>query len=180
MALHDADVHHIKAADASPTLPDPTTVAGRTLDLTNPTASAAVWGSTGATPFQVDGVNVATLSVARGASVRVQSDGTHWVLIRPTGSRPSWAGSQVTGSNGQATFTFPAGLFTVAPVVSATAQPGALGTNGHFCEVLSVSATSCTVQGWQGRGVLVGGQTTDLSGAGVTIHLVATPAGAAS
>lgn len=176
MALHDTEALLIETATAAETLPDPTTVGGRTHDLSNTAAVAAVWGSTGATPFLVDGAAVATLTVARGASARVQSDGTHWVLIRPANTRRIFAASAVTGSNGQATFTFtPA--FPSVPVVAATAQPGALGTNGHFCEVITLTASSCTVQGWQGRGVLVGGQTTDLSGAGVTIHLYATEAG---
>lgn len=175
MAVYNTDALILETADPAPTLPDPATANSRTLDLNNPTASAAVWGSVGATPFQVDGVAVATLTVPRGGSVRVQSDGTRWVAIRAAGTRRLFAASAVTGSNGQATFTFnPA--FTTVPVVAATAQPGALGTNGHFAEVIALTTSSCTVQGWQGRGVLVGGQTTDVSGAGVTIHLHATEA----
>lgn len=176
MTTYDTNALVLDPNDNIPSLPDPTTVSGRTHDLTNPTASAAVWASVGATPFQVDGAAVASLSVPRGASARVQSDGAHWVLIRASGTRRIFAASQVTGSNGQTTFTFNPPFPTV-PVVSATAQPGALGTNGHFCEVIALTASSCTVQGWQGRGVLVGGQTTDASGAGVTIHLHAVEAG---
>lgn len=182
MTLHDNDCHTIKATGASETLPDPTTVSGRTVDLVNAGASAAVWGSTGATPFQVDGVNVATLTVARGGTARVQSDGTRWVLIRPLGNRPSWAGTAVTNASGDAVFTFPAGLFASAPVVAATFAT-ADSQNPIDFRVTAVSATSCTVRLRQSPIVVV--LSLSVVGAsapvaGVTVNLIATPAGAAS
>lgn len=179
MSLHDTDALSIETATAAESLPDPTTVGGRAHDLTNTGTVTAVWSSTGATPFQVDGVNVATVSVPRGGVMRVQSDGTHWVQIRPFGSRASFAGTAVTDGSGIATFSFTAGLFPAAPVVAATVQ-SATGTNGHFCEVSAVTATSCTVQVWQGRSIVIGLQTTITSGSGITVHLIATPAGSAS
>lgn len=179
MSLHDTDALVVEASTAAESLPDPTTVSGRTHDLTNTALVTAVWTSTGATPFQVDGVNLASLSVGAGGRARVQSDGTHWVLVRSNGSRASFAGTATTDANGIATFAFAAGLFPAAPVVAATVQ-SATGTNGHFCEVSAVTATSCTVQVWQGRSIVVGLQTTITSGSGITVHLIATPAGSAS
>lgn len=182
MTLHDTDCHQLKTASTGETLPDPATVPGRVHDLTNTNASAAVWGSTGATPFQVDGVNVATLSVPSGASVRVRSDGTHWVLIRPVGSRPSWAGTSVTNASGDAVFTFPAGLFPSAPAVTAAIQ-AADSQNPIDFRVTALTATSCTVRCRQSPIVVV--LSLSVVGAsapiaGVTVHLHATPAGAAS
>lgn len=177
MTLRDTIAHILTGdGDLAPSLPDPAAVPGRVHELTNTNASAVVWSAAGTLPFLVDGVATASLTVPRGSSSRVQSDGTKWVLIRPPGVRRTFAATAGTNSSGQATFTFNP-PFAAPPVVTAVAQPGALGTNGHFVEVLSVTASACTVQGWQGRGVLVGGQTTDPSGAGVTIHLHASEAG---
>lgn len=180
MALHSADTHTIKAATATESLPDPTTVSGRTLDLVNYAAVAAVWSSTGALPFQVDGVGLATLTVARGATLRVQSDGARWVLIRPTGARAAFAGTAVTNASGDAVFTFPAGLFAATPVAASNIQ--AAGSNSPIdFRITALSATSCTVNVRQSPIVVVlslsvVGVSAPLAGA--TVHLVAAPAGA--
>lgn len=183
MALRDTDTLTVETgADLTPSLPDPTAVPGRTHDLTNTGAASAVWGSTGATPFQVDGVAVATLSVARGATARVQSDGTRWVLIRPVGSRPSFAGTAVTDGSGNAVFTFPAGLFPAAPVVVQGLQVAA-ANDVIESRVTALTATSCTVNVRRSPvvtvlAVSVLGAPAALSGA--TVHLLATPAGSAT
>lgn len=167
--------------DPTPSLPDPTTVAGRTHLLVNTGTAAAVWSSTGSTPFQQGGVNVATVTVARGDSLLLQSDGTRWVA-KSSGTRPFFAGTAVTDASGNATFAFPAGLFAAPPVVTAT--PQAASSNSPIdVRVTAISATSCTVNVRQaavvavaliGLSVLVG----TTVAAGVTIHLIATAAGA--
>lgn len=180
MTLHSNDSHTIKAASATESLPDPTTVSGRTLDLVNANAAAAVWSSTGALPFQVDGVGVATLTVARGGSARVQSDGARWVLVRPVGSRPGFAGTAVSDAAGNAVFAFPAGLFPAAPVAAAVIQLAA-GSNPVDYRIVALTATSCTVNVRQSPTLVV--LSLSVLGvaaplAGVTVHLVASTAGA--
>lgn len=180
MPLHDTDSLIVETVTAAETLPDPTTVSGRTHDLTNTSAVTAVWGSTGATPFQVDGVAVATLSVPRGGTARVQSDGVRWVFIRPVGSRPGFAATAVTNGSGDAVFTFPAGLFPAAPVAAAAIQ-AADSQNPIDYRITGLTATGCTVRCRQSPIVVV--LSLSVVGAsapiaGVTVHLVATPAGA--
>lgn len=180
MALHSADTHIIKAATATESLPDPVTVGGRTLDLVNQAAVAAVWSSIGALPFQVDGVGLATLTVARGATLRVQSDGARWVLVRPTGSRAAYANTAVTDASGNATFTFAAGLFPAAPVVTGTAQFPA-SQNPLDLRITTLTATSCVINVKQSPTLVV--LSLSVLGiaaniAGVTVHLLASPAGA--
>lgn len=83
-------------------------------------------------------------------------------------------GTAVTDANGQATVTFPAGRFTTPPLVSAAvANPNASAVNGSWAEVFTVTAASVVLQVWQGRGVLLGGQTTQRAGAGITVHSIA-------
>lgn len=180
MALRDTDSLIIETATATETLPDPVATSGRCHDLSNTGVSPAVWGSTGATPFQVDGVPVATLTVPAGARARVQSDGTRWVLVRDIGTRPSFADTAVTNASGDAVFSFPAGLFPVAPVVAASYQ-GAVSNQPVDFRITAVSATSCTVNVRQSPVLVVLslsvlGVSAPLAGA--TVHLLATPAGA--
>jgi len=183
MATYDTDSLALEVGASPNVLPNPTTVAGRTHDLTNTSLSAAVWTSSGpASPFTVDGVAAASLSVPTGSSRRVQSDGATWVLIRPAGSRPSFAGTAVTDGSGNAVFTFPAGLFPAAPVVVAGMQAAA-SNNPIDYRVTAVTATSCTVNVRQSPivvvlSVSVVGASAPLAGA--TVHLLATPSGATS
>lgn len=179
MVLRDTDSLVLETATATESLPDPATVSVRTHDLTNTGSVTAVWGSTGATPFQVDGVNVATLSVPRGGTARVQSDGTHWVLIRPVGSRPGYAATATSDASGNATFSFAAGLFPAAPVVTAAIQFAA-GSNPIDYRIVSISSTSCTINVRQSPTLVV--LSLSVLGvaaplAGVTVHLHATPSG---
>lgn len=182
MTLQDTTSYYILTAETAPSLPDPTTVSGLTHALASTGSSTATWGSTGATPFLVNGVAVASLTVPRGGVARVQSDGTHWVLIRDLGSRPSFAGTAVTNGSGDAVFTFPAGLFPSAPVAVAGMQ--AAGSNNPIdYRITALTATSCTVNVRQSPVVVVlsvsvVGASAPLAGA--TVHLLATPAGSAS
>lgn len=141
MALHETESLVIETATASETLPDPTTVSGRTHDLTNTGASTAVWGSTGALPYQVDGVGVATLSVPRGARARVQSDGTRWVLIRDSGARRVFSAKGTTDANGDVVFTFTPAFATVPVVVNAVETAT---TDGTETRITAISAGSVT------------------------------------
>lgn len=182
MPLQASNTFTIKVATAAQSLPDPTTVSGRTLDLVNDGAVSTVWSSTGALPFQVDGIGLATLTVPRGGTARVQSDGVRWVLIRPVGSRPSFAGTSVTDSSGNATFSFAAGLFPAAPVVTGTAQFPA-SQNPLDLRIVTLTATSCVINVKQSPTLVV--LSLSVLGiaaniAGVTIHLLASPAGATS
>ncbi|MFF4391441.1 hypothetical protein ACFY0G_32330 [Streptomyces sp. NPDC001552] len=181
MSLHDTEGYTIEAATATESLPDPTTVGGRTHLLVNTGTVTAVWSAPGATPFQQGGVNVATISLTRGQAIQVQSDGTRWVA-KSSGMRALSAGTAVTDASGNATFAFPAGLFAAAPIVTAT--PQAASSNSPIdVRVTAISATSCTINVRQaavinvaliGLSVLVGTTVAP----GITVHLIATPAGA--
>lgn len=142
MALHDTDGLIVETGpDLTPSLPDPATVSGRTHDLTNTASSAAVWGSTGATPFLVDAAPVATLTVPRGGRARVQSDGTRWVLIRDTGSRRVFSGKGTTDANGDVSFAFTPPFATVPVVVNAVETST---TDGTETRITAISASSVT------------------------------------
>ena len=181
MSLHDTDSYIVETATATESLPDPTTVNGRTHLLVNTGTATAVWSSTGATPFQQGGVSVATVSVARGQALQLQSDATQWVT-KSSGMRPFFAGTAVTNAGGNATFAFPAGTFAVAPIVTAT--PQAAASNSPIdVRVTALTTTSCTINvraaavinvALLGLSVLVG----TTVAAGVTVHLIATAPGA--
>lgn len=81
MSLHSTEALIVEGATAAESLPDPTTVSGRTHWLHNNFAGSQVWSSTGATPFVVNGVNSATLTVLRGQTAQLYSDGTRWNVI---------------------------------------------------------------------------------------------------
>lgn len=178
MTLRDTESLVIETgnSDLTPSLPDPTTVVGRTHDLTNTGTSAAVWGSTGATPFQVDGVAVASLSIPAGRARRVQSDGTHWV-VAPNAARRVFAGTAVSNASGDATFTF-SPPFSAAPVASVGLQTS--NTNATEARTTALSASSCTVNVRQSPSVVILGFSvlqTPQALAGATVHLVAVEAG---
>lgn len=179
MPLHDTDAYIVETATAAESLPDPTTVGGRTHLLVNTGAATAVWSSTGATPFQQGGVNIATVSLTRGQALQVQSDGTRWIA-KSSGMRPFYAGTAVTNASGDAVFNFPAGLFVAAPVVDLAIQFAA-GSNPIDFRITAVSATSATVNVRQSPTLVV--LSLSVLGvaaplAGVTVHAIATPAGA--
>lgn len=181
MTLHDTDAYVAEAASATESLPDPTTVNGRTHLLVNTGTVTAVWSSVGATPFQQGGVNVATISLARGQALQVQSDGTRWVA-KSSGMRPIYAATGVTDGAGNVTFAFPAGLFAVAPVVDVAFQGAASASPVDF-RITAISAASVTVNVRQSLATVIAllGLTllaASVPLAGATIHVIATPAGA--
>lgn len=96
-----------------------------------------------------------------------------------SGVRPHFAGTAVTNGSGDAVFTFPAGLFPAAPTVALAIQ-AADSQNPIDYRVTALSATSCTVRCRQSPIVVV--LSLSVVGAsapiaGVTVHLLATPAG---
>lgn len=181
MSLHDTDAYTVEAATAAESLPDPTTTNGRTHLLVNTGTATAVWSSVGATPFQQGGVNVATVSLARGQALQVQSDGTRWVA-KSSGSRAFYANTGVTDAAGNVTFAFPAGLFAAAPVVNVAFQ-GAASASPVDYRITAVSATSVTINVRQSLATVVAliGLTilaASVPLAGAIVHVIATPAGA--
>jgi hypothetical protein len=176
MSLHDTDALIVEAATAAESLPDPTTVTGRTHDLCNTGTANAVWSSTGATPFSVDGVPAATLTVLPGRARRVQSDGTRWV-VAPTAARRVFAATAVSDAAGNASFTFtPA--FASVPVTSV----GIATTNNNVTEarVTALTAAACTVNVRQSPGVVILGISVlqvPQPLVGATVHLIAIEAG---
>lgn len=58
-----------------------------------------------------------------------------------------WSGDAVTGANGQAVFTFPAGLFTgLAPIVISSVLMGTMDSLTYFTRIVSVSTSGCVVE----------------------------------
>lgn len=176
MALHNTEALVIETGGAAESLPDPTTVNGRTHILVNTGFATVVWSSTGATPFLVDGVAAATLSLARGTTRTLQSDGTRWA-VQPTAARRVFAGKGVSDAAGNTVFTFTP-PFAVAPVVSV----GLETTNANATEarVTALSASSCTVNTRQSPGVVILGISVlqvPQPLAGATVHLLAIEAG---
>lgn len=173
MPLHNTDALTIETATAAESLPDPTGVAGRTHDLTNTGTATAVWTSSGpGSPFTVDGVPAASLSVLRGRTRRVQSDGATWV-VAPTAARRVFAGTVASDGAGNATFTF-SPAFPVAPVVSVGLQT--TNTNATEARVTALSASSCTVNVRQSPGIVLLGISVlqvPQALAGATVHLLA-------
>lgn len=176
MALHDTEALIVEAATAAESLPDPATVLGRTHELANTGTATAVWSSVGATPFLMDGVPAASLSVPAGRARRVQSDGTRWV-VAPTASRRVFAAKVVSDGSGNAAFTFtPA--FAVAPVVSVGLETG--NTNATEARVTALSGSACTVNVRQSPGVVILGISVlqvPQPLVGATVHLIAIEAG---
>lgn len=165
-----------EAATAS--LPDPTTVDGRTHDLTQGDGTACVWSSTGTNPFMVDGGATATLTVPRGSSTRVHSTGGKWTVVRPSGTRRVFADSAVSDASGNAVFTFTP-PFPSVPKAAAAIQFAA-GSNPIDYRITALTASSCTVNVRQSPTLVVLslsvlGVAAPLSG--VTVHLHAVEVG---
>lgn len=179
MPLHDTEAQEIETATAAESLPDPTTVANRTHELTNTGSVTAVWSSVGATPFVEGGVNVATISVPRGESKQFQSDGVRWVAKQKGSGRAFFAGTAVSSAGGDAVFNFPAGTFAVAPVVDAAIQfPDS--PNPIDFRVIALTNLSCTIRVRQSPALIILSLSVlgiSVPLAGVTVHLIATSAG---
>jgi hypothetical protein len=173
MPLHDIESLALETATAAESLPDPTTVNGRTHDLTNTGTATCVWTAAGpASPFTIDGVLAASLSVLRGRSRRVQSDGSTWV-VAPTAARRVFAATAVSDAAGNAVFNF-SPAFSAVPVTSV----GIATTNNNVTEarVTALSASSCTVNVRQSPGVVILGISVlqvPQPLVGATVHLIA-------
>lgn len=175
MSLHDTDALIVEAATAAESLPDPTTVTGRTHDLCNTGTANAVWSSTGATPFSVDGVPAATLTVLPGRARRVQSDGTRWV-VAPTAARRVYAATAVTDGSGNLTLSFGT-PFSAAPVVTVAYQ-GAASPDPVDYRITAVSAASVSIHVRRSPATAIALLGLTLLGAsvplaGATMHVVA-------
>jgi hypothetical protein len=97
---------------------------------------------------------------------------------QPAAPRAVWAAAAVTDGSGVATFTYPAGLFTAAPVAAVEIQGG--NGNAKFHKITSNTPAGCTVQVLQAAGVTllgIGVLAASVPEAGVTVHLHATTAG---
>lgn len=180
MPLHDTEAYIVEGSTAAESLPDPTAVNGRTHLLVNTGTATVTWSSVGATPFQQGGVNIATITLARGAALQVQSDGVHWVT-KSSGGRPVFAATGVTDAAGNVTFAIPAGLFPAAPTVTAALQAAASASPIDY-RITALSATSCTINVRQSLATVIAllGLTLLAASAplaGATIHVIATPAG---
>jgi len=66
---------------AAESLPDPTTVAGRTHWIVNAFNANAVWScASPALPFLLNSVAVATVTIPAASHISVLSDGVHWIV----------------------------------------------------------------------------------------------------
>lgn len=179
VALIDSTSYILVPSDTTPSLPDPATVSQRAHMLVNRVTAATTWSSSGgATPFLVNGVSAATLSVARGATQLAYSNGSQWVTVAPqSAGRRIFAGTAVSNASGDATFTFTPPFATV-PVVGVAVQTA--NTNTTEARITALTASSCTVN-VRGSAVLVVlglnvlGAPAPLAGA--TVHLEALEAG---
>lgn len=164
-------------SDPAPALPNPATVSGRTHDLTTTGLAACVWGSSGATPFLVDGVAAASITVTSGTSVRVQSNGTRWVVLRPSGTRRIVSTKGVTDANGTVTFAFNP-PFAAAPVVTNAVETGT--ADATECRISALSASSVSFVARRSPAVTVLGisvLSASVPLAGATVHATAMEAG---
>lgn len=178
MTLRDTIAHILTGdGDLTPSLPDPATVPGRVHELTNTNASAVVWSASGTLPFLVGGVASASLTVPRGASLRVQSDGSKWVLIQPSGVRRMVAAKGVTDGSGNVTFNFTPAFASVPVVVNAVETAT---TDGTECRITAISASSVTFNARRSPAVTVLGisvLSAPQPAVGFTVHALAIEAG---
>lgn len=176
MTTYDSDGLVLESSGTANVLPDPTTVPQRTHILVNTGSATAVWSSTGATPFTVDGVNVATLSVPAGFLRVVQSNGTRWVAA-PTASRRVFAASGVSDGSGNVVFTFTPAFATIPKVTQSIETANTNVTEGR---VTALTVSSCTVNVRQSPAVVILGISVlqvPQPLVGATVHLHAIEAG---
>lgn len=179
MALQDTAALVIQVDTAS-SFPNPNSVAQRQHQVFNTGVAAVALTSVGANPFLVGGVNAASVNVAAGASILMQSNGAQWV-VTANDHRAFFAATGVTNAAGDVTFAFPVGLFSVAPVIDLAFQ-GAANASPVDYRITALSATSCTVNVRQSLATVIAllGLTllaASLPLSGATIHLIATSPG---
>lgn len=177
MSLHNTDALIIEAGGAGESLPDPTTVAGRTHELKNNANVAQTWSSVGATPFVVGGVNSTTLVLAVGQEARLYSNGTRWVVLSVV-SRREFAGNGVTDAGGNVTFNF-IPPFSVVPEAVSQIGPSA-DTALVEARLTSLTAAAATFNVRRSPSVVILGISVlqvPQNAPGVTVHCIATEPG---
>lgn len=163
-------------------LPDPTLSAGQAFTVIDGDDTDTVYTSIGATPFNVNGVLMATYTAPGGSFRSFLSNGTHWVVDPGTGGAAGTKGFRATGvsnAGGDVVFNLTPAGFTAPPVVSFAIQSPA-SNNPIDYRVVALTATSCTVNVRQSAILIilslsVLGVSAPL--AGVTVHLHAFAAG---
>lgn len=107
--------------------------------------------------------------------------GTSASVATKSGLRPAFVATAVTDGSGNATFNFPAGLFSVPPVVTAQIQTAA-GTDLCDFRITTLTNLQCVINVKHSTSIAVAllGLTILLSPVnlvGVTMHVIAAPAG---
>lgn len=144
MSLHSTDSYIIDGLLAAESLPDPTTVSGRTHRLHNASPGTQTYSSVGATPFSIGGVLSATLVIPQGQAVEVYSNGTRWIAAAGP-ARQFAAGTAVSAAAGIATIVFPV-PFPVAPVVQGQVLTAAGSNAPFYLNLTAVSTTGATFE----------------------------------
>jgi hypothetical protein len=176
MALQ-ATESYLLEVDQATTLPDPATVNGRTHQIDNTSTATITITSTGATPFTENGVNVVSITLARGASKLLQSNGTRWVVINNTAGRHQFAATGVTDASGNVTFTYATPF--VNPVVEGQIGPSA-DTALVEGRLTASTTTSCTFNVRRSPSVVILGISVlqvPQNAPGVTVQCFVTEAG---
>lgn len=176
MAAHSTDALIVETGSAAESLPDAATVTGRTHDLTNTSTAAVTWSTAGA-GFTENGASVTTITVAAGATKRVQAGATRWLVVPPAGTRRIFSGKATSDASGNATYTFTP-PFTTVPVVAQAVETAT--TNVTEARITALTTSSCTVNVRQSPAVVVLGISVlqvPQALAGATVHLTATEAG---
>lgn len=177
MTLHDTTSYAILTNDTAPSLPDPATVSGRYHMLISGDGASVTWTAGAGTPFVVQGVNAASLTIPRGDTRFLYSNGVQWVVVTSQTGRRVFAGTGVSNASGDVTFTFTP-PFAAPPVVTQAVQT--TNTNATEARVTALTASSCTVNVRQSPGVVVLGISVlqvPQPLVGATVHLTATAAG---
>lgn len=177
MSLHDSDSLVIEADGTAESLPDPTTVQGRTHALVNTRSPlTATWSAP--VGFTENGVNVPSITIPPGQVKMVQSNGSRWIVqTSPTG-RHIVAMAAVTNGSGIASFTFPT-PFAALPVVQG--QVGPSNDNALVeCRLETLTTSGCTFRVRRAPAVTVLGisvVTFPVNASGATVQMTATDAG---
>lgn len=176
MATYDVETYLLALDVAAATLPDPTTVSSRTHLIANTGAVNLVVSSTGATPFSIGGVNVATMTIGRGNAMIVQSDGIRWVA-KSSGTRPFYASSGTTDGSGNVTFTFNT-PFAAVPDVAHSIETALSDATEARITAISVSAVTYNVRRSPAVTILgISVLSAPVAAVGVIVRVIATTPG---
>lgn len=179
MALQDTLEIMIVSSTAAESLPDPTTRNGQAHWLINASDNTTTYTSVGATPFQQNGVNVASITIPAASSKSVRSDGVRWVVVDAgIGTRRIYSATAVTDGAGNAVFTHNAPAFAVPPICGISVETA--NTNATEARITANSTTSTTVNVRQAPGVVILGISVlqvPQPLAGATVHLIAVEPG---